>query len=609
MILKYPVAMAGLFLLTLSACERATGPVDSSSRAGESTDDPTLKQGVPLVLLSEEESIVGFVDQTNTVIPAEKPESTVAQTQGDEDASDDASAAGSGSVSEGVSGASAAGSGSVSEGVSGASAAGSGSVSEGVSGASIAKSGSVSVEESTLPSSRSIDGMGKIKFTVKQLVASGLLGEGGSNAYHSYVTSMLNKADKTLKQGAGGQEASDLLFLCNEDISDCFENGLSPEKLNKPMILRLIHVAGHTSSNFYETEDGESFFVLQGDPVTSDFIRNVMERMKRTGTRRILLNLPKNWTDINWFFDFASQLKEKQIDLHIVGQCGSFCANYFIPAARKVVIEPYGYIGYNGNFSGLIRDIEAVYSNWREDNKKRFYQEHFSQNEVQGLVKFFGQYSGSLRALMIFNQSVIGDSLNQVSRVLAGKPASSFWELSRERQSHLLGGMRQEGRDILKVFFFNLSKSQQQQTITRNYGSIWEAAQAEKNYYEESRIIPESKKGYSYLDFIHLTSWLVKDASYFQLFPSLPRPYYNIPEQEKPYLAVFPSADILRNLGIPIQGENNKEVLHTLYEGSESAFLYLSADDMENCDFFEDKKAPFTTETLQECLSQDGSLL
>ena len=574
MTVKYLIAAVGLFLLTLSACERTPKePIASSPKVSEGETNSALKSEDPLAHQPLSEKEQAPVDQTNTVTPPSEP--IAAQTKGSD------------AVSSGI-----------------PQSAPQSDSPPNIADTSTAAPDTVSADSSTASTALKNE-MGTLKFTVKQLVSSGLLGEGGSNVYYSYVTHILNKADRALRNSGRGRAASDLFFLCNENISGCIENGLSLEQLNKPMIMRLIHVAGQAPSKFYKTaEDGETFFVLQGEQVTQDLIKNAMERIEQADANKILVNLPQIWNDISWFFYFSSQLKEKQIDLHIVGQCGSLCANYAIPAAHKVFMEPYGHIGYNGNFSGLLQDIETVYSTQVENSKKQFEQEHFSQNETEGLINLFDRYSGDLRTHMTFEQTNVGDILNQISRLLSENPAPSFWDLSREGKRFILSRIRREVLDTIKTFFFVLSKKTH--AITNYYTFIQNAASVEADYYKTSRIIPKSNKNYSYLDFINLTSWLIKNISYPQLF-SMPRPYYNVPEKDKSYVMIFPSADILRNLGINIEGENNVEVPRALYEDSENIFLFLSADDMENCDFFK-KKASFTTETLQKCLSQDSSL-
>ena len=63
---------------------------------------------------------------------------------------------------------------------------------------------------------------------------------------------------------------------------------------------------------------------------------------------------PQLHTDPVPFLKLGEFIREREIDLHIVGGCGHYCALYLIPAAKTVYIEPYGYIYHRGSFTGLL---------------------------------------------------------------------------------------------------------------------------------------------------------------------------------------------------------------------------------------------------------------
>ena len=56
--------------------------------------------------------------------------------------------------------------------------------------------------------------------------------------------------------------------------------------------------------------------------------------------------------------------------------------------------------------------------------------------------------------------------------------------------------------------------------------------------------------------FLLISGYLLKDSRYAEDF-SEPKPYYNVPEKDKLYEWIVPSAELLRAMGLDIRGENN----------------------------------------------------
>ena len=671
MILKFSIII-GLFLFFLPACDRKPEPVEppvepvvpiiSLSEVDET--DPDLKPGGPPVHrpLEEEDA-----SQTNTDVKKPKPvqtaaggETVAASTAAGGDGADgetvaaSTAAGGDGADGETVAASTAAGGdGADGETVAASTAAG-GDGADGETVAASTAAGGDGADGETVAASTAAGGDGaggetaaastaaggdgaggetaapvfipgdsiggvfnddtspppmELKFTAKQLVDSGLLGEGGSDIYHSYMTIIINNIHNLLIQSKSEEDIAPLSFLCDGDIPLCRKEGLSLDRLNAKKIMNIINVAGtFFTTDIYPIDQGEALLVLQGPEITQESVKDVMENVEKNGyvIKKVLINLPQQWGNMELFFYLASQVKEKQMDLYIVGQCGFPCANHLVPAARTVITAYYGNIGYIGNMSSVYEDVKKAYPPRLEQLINQFRQDYFSQGAVNGLVKLFTEHVENPMTGSLYNQSPIRKPLEQANQTFSPQPAFSFWGLSPENQRIVLSQVTQEIQLALITFFFNVSESVQNSAGYHSYNQ--QMAKAEMDHYEEFQILPESNMDYSYSDFVTLTGRLVRNLRYMTAFPSSRRSYYSDPEEKKPYVAVFPSTELLEALGIPIQGKNPTELLHSLLsEDSKARFLFLSLEDMENCDFFA-PSASFTTETLQACLSEDGSL-
>lgn len=443
-------------------------------------------------------------------------------------------------------------------------------------------------------------------FTVKAIEDSGLLGEGGSDIYYSYMKATLRDIHAMFKNN-GREEKSinlkPLKFLCGGDISQCIDRGLNIKKLSKQSIMRLIFFDGFYPSDYYETEKSEVVFVFRGRETTKESIDEMMKIIDRENISKILINLSKNEMAAKEVRYLSSQIKKRQMNLYIMGRCTVHCAHYLIPAANTVIIEPYGYIGFSANSVGINPDIYRAYTAKKMEIMRQFHHRYFTQDEVQGLVDLFDEYAHYPDVQKIFNfrYAQLSRLVNGLVQVRYNNSNLSIWDLRQEQKKDFLGKLDPNIRNAIKSFFVNVSEDMKKPLSL--YMINHRAAQEEIEYYK-SFGQPKSNKDYSYLDFIILTTQLVKNELYMEGFPSIPRSYYRIPEKDKTYQIIFPEADILRDLGANIQGENHMEVPLALSRGS---FLFLSSDDMKNCNFFGDSVS-FSTETLKECLSMDGSL-
>ena len=456
--------------------------------------------------------------------------------------------------------------------------------------------------------------------TLKDLEETTLLGKDGSNVYRLYMESLLLPAAVRL---LNSETLPDHLVPLCTDKENCSKSLIDINKLNHSHIFYLLRQIGlNLEPLTIQIVDSQTFKIppsltfLQGSaPENSDDIESFIESMDQYDVRTIVINLSKFWSDPEVFFLLGEYIYKKQADLHIIGKCSVFCAQYLIPAAKTVIIEPYGYVSYRGSFSGFYNDFleavprqEELISNLMNNPKKEAAQEAFLETFIQ--IKQFPleQQPDIMESLLDRIQNWDKDSTKGGTkfvgalRQFAAKKGKIFVShLSSAEAEEFFQGISPAMADNIKSFLI------QADTYTK-YGDQListheKRAQKETDYYTKidlaSRLTSQSKKSYSYFDFVGLAARLVQHYGYRHVF-SVPRAYYNVPEQDKPYFEIVPSGDLLRSLGLNIQGENHIDMF-SIDENSKKFFLYLNNERIENCKFFKEGIF-FTTDTLMECL-------
>ena len=467
--------------------------------------------------------------------------------------------------------------------------------------------------------------------SIEKIVNAGFLKEGGSDVFHYYIQYWLNKLDITLQTQP---HQTTWKQLCRD--SDC-SKGLDLKKIDKPTIRNIIKQLADqpfvaTTSNAPHTE---AFIFLQGNlgpapdekaqtpqnpekyPKHIEGILLAIEYMKFANVRRIVVNLaPQPHLDLIPFVLLGQFIKENQMDLHIVGRCGPYCARYLIPAAKTVYMEPYGHIYFNGSFTGLFEEIQKVMSvqqaayikqwekQWLPELKDKIgfvtssIQEAFDDSNTD--VPTQQRNALFIKLLKRFDPEAGKEFEKRLSDFQFNKSAGSLTNFKEEDIKSLLQSFSSKLRNSLALLF-NLMTDDTAQNNSRYLRELNHFRQEESKYYQHISIsaLP-SQKSYTYLSLLRLAAALTKDLKYEKYF-SVPRLYYNIPEKDKPYLMIFPSADLLRDVGINIRGKNNMKMAGLTDENSQNGFLYLDNKRIENCKFFE-KGVSYTTETLYNCL-------
>ena len=462
--------------------------------------------------------------------------------------------------------------------------------------------------------------------TLDDLEKNNLLGEDGSSLHnHFYMPYALFHAKEFLD--STNVLKAELPPLCFDEES-CSKNLIDVTRLEHSHMAYLIKKIGLSKlldGIVTLTKDETTFTVafLQGTLDSDDMATNIdtikerIEHMDQNDTRKILINLASFWKNTEIFFLLGEYIHKKQVDLHIVGQCTDLCARYLIPAAKTVIIGPYGHISYGGSHVGFYNTaLEAV------PRQEAYILNYINNPNTDDLYKFFVHRITQVRQLTVETQSATTkkfiddlrnwdkDSTNKGTQV-----AAAVEDFLSSKGSVFITHLTDED---IKEFFRNLSSSPDlvknlksyimQKAPYRQHGDqlmsyFKHFAKIEEDYYKNrtsifAELSSQSKTSYSYFDFTDLVARLIQSAPYLNTF-SVPRAY-NMPEETKPFFEVLPSGDLLRNLGLNVQGENHIEMFDT-DENSKQIFLYLNNERIESCKFFTDGIS-FTTKTLLECL-------
>lgn len=471
--------------------------------------------------------------------------------------------------------------------------------------------------------------------TLEQLADFDFIEKGGTGISYYYLQAWFNM----IRQAASlipdpFQQKSWGEFCYKKDCS----TGLNPQKINETAMRSIIRkLSVFSSMNLFASEntgwDGEPVVFLQGFPAplgsdpwfeidenqpSPEHIKSMlrqMERMRQKGIKKIAVNLPLQLHNDPWPFVYLGEfIKEEEIDLHIVGGCGHYCATYLVPAAKTVYIEPYGYIYHRGNAMGLLIETMKVFEDQREDLRRRLKKQRLSnltdedrcEYVVMSIVSF---PDSSMRVIDSFLEPEKKDEFfNKRAEVEHQMSSVSFAHWPEETIRTFVQSLSPKLLEDVTLLF--LEGQDSETTGRRSYiVRLKGLSQLEVEYYLATKTGElMSPAGHNYIDFLTASSSFLKDPGYVEHF-TVPKPHFNIPEEKKPYEWIVPSTELLRSFGLDVRGENNKEMIDLTEVASllkvnkkypAESFLHLSSAKAKTCGLFEDDES-FSNGKLKKC--------
>ena len=437
--------------------------------------------------------------------------------------------------------------------------------------------------------------------TFEQALHSDLLVNrvGGSDVYRDYMADTLVfmndnlvRMDKKIRE--------EFSFLCDDPFC---EKGLkSLDNLDIGHMAKMLYVLGKHDQIQHIAPINT--IVLQGTVRGSDGFRELLDRVNEIVTAHridsIWINMSDSWNHVPFMIGLGTYISDNAVKLRIIGECSGPCANLLIPATyrvSKVVVEPSGYFSYEGGVSDLYREMSDMFDDNRITLRRHFNEQYFSQGDVDGVTGILDQANHDVAVALLSGFL----NINRLNRFLSGQNKISWEELSRPEKKIFVSGVGQETVVKIKNRAFAQSHYYQVTLQTERLLDQQEKlARQEEAYYE--KLDHPAGEVYSYSDLIRLSTALVKQPIYEEYFV-VNRGSLDIPEKDKPYRALVPSAGVLRELlGIPIEGENHGKVMEFIY-GDSKAFLMLDSEDMEKCNLL--ARFSFIMGQLKECLSDN----
>ena len=506
------------------------------------------------------------------------------------------------------------------------------------------------------PASQSLPPLNKKILSPEDIINAGLLKEGDSDLVTIYFAFWLNYIGHMLHEN-GFPDKKEWLEWCY--TSDCL-NGLDLKKIKTPQMREIIEWISSNQTITFDLNPGseqadfnvffQSYLAPPGwgllhykegeiAPHMAD-MQQTIDQMKEKGAKRVAVNLPfQRHVDPLPFFMLGKFMKENQMDLHIVGGCEAYCAKYLIPAAKTVHIGPYGYIYFNGSFKGIYEQFQSVIPAQKAAHKNHW-REELSEvkkaDKVKTVAIFFEQIIEQIDSVNVFIDDFKGFELESAQKFQAQLQAfyprvnkTDIKAFTEEERRLFLEQLPPETLDSLISLTVSMLDPKTEQR-TKNAGILSLLSIAEAGYYgnikanyvlvdEEAQsatannyvvfdknsqglrpryMLVDKNNHYTYAGLLDLAAKFLYDFTYAQIF-SVPKPYYNIPEEEKSYHIIAPSTELLRRVGFDVRGENNIDMLG-IDKNSKQEVLYLDSKRIENCGFFKEGVSYKTLDCLFE---------
>ena len=390
----------------------------------------------------------------------------------------------------------------------------------------------------------------------------------------------------------------------------------------------------------------EPLAVLHSSTVNSQnplHARQFIESMKGRRIKALAINLPSlRAAPSDHFFALGEFIKKEGVGLHIIGTCAAGCAHYLLPAAHYVHIGPYGHISLYGSAGGFRRDIQSVLplqaafieSGRTESAVPALFNQIVNSLKVQAATGIpagsgpnFDLFQHELHETLKIAQKTIPGAAEHPERVLlnvlinrwgqapGNDGAAIVRAFQRSAESRGLNHILEAEPGLYREIFAALSPHELK-TLKKFVFDASHAARRQQGYVQALAAGEAAESGYFqkinapglFVSLLDLTSGLIRNDYYLNGFFT-PRFFFNIPEEEKPWVKTVPSADMLRHVGLKdVRGENHAEMFAPfgLSKDPEGTGLALNPENIERCNFLTSEGAAdfrsWNEEDLNNCL-------
>ena len=452
----------------------------------------------------------------------------------------------------------------------------------------------------------SVDGTIETTATETEMTATEVATEKAAEVATEKAAEVATKEDAQKKEDEMRQNLKDLGLLGDEGtvLSDIHIYSALRKHMplsgiatiqSKDAVSRALFSSG--SKGFF-TRTVEQGLIFNGD-ITLEQSKYVLQAIKTMKIKKISINTQGNLDALSFYQGLADYVSENNIDIHVAGLCANACANYLLPAAKKIIIETYGVIAFQSSFGGVIEDAEFAFEN-EFDNIRLDFEKGYLSNNMNFSEFFYGLLSQkTTQFLLQFLSDNEIELFHKINIHLESRDAFDLLELSQEDFNGLVDQLTNEDKEKIKQFFMeNVYNNGKSAFFTEQLEGLKNIVGLEKET-EESYPLP-SQYSYTYYELIRRVTKLITDDRFIGTFPYQLKKTYPLPELLK-LEYIVPSSQLLKKLGLNIaSGENHFQTLEKGIDDRLSSLLYLTEEVLEHCDDFKSSDLRF----LNQCLEQ-----
>ena len=363
---------------------------------------------------------------------------------------------------------------------------------------------------------------------------------------------------------------------------------------NKNIISRSLFVLGGEDIFLFDTEYG---LILEGQ-VKIEQGNQLVKTIAKMKPKKISINVRGDNDSIGFYKQLADYVSQNSIDIHITGLCANACANYLLPAAKKIIIEPYGVIAFQNSYAGEFEDMKIASENEFKNIKIAFENSYLYNNMdfTEFLYSFLTSKKNQL--LIYFLSKNEAELFQKVNAYLTSRDAVDFLDLSQEDFYVFMDQLTEEEINKIKQFFIhNVYNNQRTLLLNQQLKILTEIVNLEDQVLDFYPL--PSQYHYTYYEFIKRINKLTTDNRFYEIFPYQLKKSYPLPEKFK-LEYVIPSVQVLKKLGLNIiSGENHFQSLGKEITNSSTGSLYLTEEVLKKCKDFDSSDLNFLNQCLE----------
>ena len=244
-------------------------------------------------------------------------------------------------------------------------------------------------------------------------------------------------------------------FLSDVHIYNTLRRKISRKSVagikNKNIIFQSLFFLGGEGIFLFNTEYG---LILEGQ-LSIEQGDQVFKAITEMKPKKISINTRGDNDTMGFYKQLADYVSQNNIDIHITGLCANACANYLLPAVKRIIIEPYGVIAFQNSYAGELEDVKFASENEFKNIKIAFENSYLynNMNFTEFLYSFLISKKNQL--LIHFLSRSEAELFQKINMYLTSRDAVDFLDLSQEDFYILMDQLTDEEMNKIKQFFIH----------------------------------------------------------------------------------------------------------------------------------------------------------